>query len=92
MKQNGKNQKVELEKKDVKDQTLEELWFRLNLVKSALKLLRNDPDMKDDPRQPKALEIYQGQAKTLRDEIKRRDNSQSTINLKTAKLSARINK
>lgn len=88
MTKNGKNEKKQT---PVKEQTIEELWFRLNLVKSALRLLRHDPDMKDDPRQPSAIKVYQGQAKELRDEIQYRKKEPVKIKLKTAKLTKRIN-
>lgn len=73
------------------NQTDGEIRFRLNLVKMAIKMLKTDPTMKDDPRQPSALKEYKRQRDELQGELKKRGLLPENvgIQLKTAKLSAK---
>lgn len=69
----------------IAEQHTKELLFRLKIIRLALKTLRTDPEIKDDPRQPKAIKEYTAQLMQVRAELKRRNALPRTqIELKTA--------
>ena len=51
------------------DVVLRDLMIRKALAEHCVQLLREDPDMIDDPRQPAALEYYQEQLENIRRKI-----------------------
>lgn len=77
--------------KTLAHQTDDEIRFRLNLVKSVIKMLKTDPDMKNDPRQPSAVKEYKRQRDELQAELRKRGILPESVGvqLKTAKLSAK---
>jgi hypothetical protein len=74
----------------VEEMTDKELWFKLKLVKFALKCLKEHPYTQGHPKQAEAIQREEEHLRILRAEIAKRQKQSTEINLKPAVLKKRV--